>query len=54
MVPHGQPTRNSRRRPAPIVGMTRPERVGQTLNLAVHPIPDDLWPRLDSLAYSDG
>lgn len=33
-----------------IVGMTRPERVGQTLDLAVHPIPDELWEKLDSLA----
>ncbi len=37
-----------------IVGMTRPERVGQTLELAVHPIPEDLWTKLDSLASSDG
>jgi D-threo-aldose 1-dehydrogenase len=36
-----------------IVGMTRPERVKQTLDLAVHPIPDELWHRLDSLAPSD-
>jgi D-threo-aldose 1-dehydrogenase len=33
-----------------IVGMSRPERVGQTLRLATHPIPDELWGRLDSLA----
>ncbi|HET7269830.1 MAG TPA: aldo/keto reductase [Rubrobacter sp.] len=37
-----------------IVGMTRPERVKQTLDLAVYPIPDELWYRLDSLASSDG
>jgi D-threo-aldose 1-dehydrogenase len=37
-----------------IVGMTRPERVGQTMKLAVHPIPEDLWTKLDSLASSDG
>ncbi len=36
-----------------IVGMTRPERVQQTLDLAVHPIPDELWTRLDSLAPSE-
>jgi D-threo-aldose 1-dehydrogenase len=36
-----------------IVGMSRPERVGQTLELAIHPIPDELWERLDSLALSD-
>ncbi len=33
-----------------IVGITRPERVGQTLDLAVHPIPGELWERLDVLA----
>ena len=33
-----------------IVGITRPERVGQTLELAAHPIPDELWVELDSLA----
>jgi D-threo-aldose 1-dehydrogenase len=32
-----------------IVGMTRPERVGQTLDLAAHPIPEELWERLDRL-----
>jgi hypothetical protein len=30
-------------------GMTRPERVGQTLELATHPIPDELWSELNSL-----
>jgi D-threo-aldose 1-dehydrogenase len=33
-----------------IVGISRPERVGQTLELAIHPIPDGLWQELDSLA----
>ena len=33
-----------------IVGISRPERVGQTLELATHPIPDGLWEELDSLA----
>jgi D-threo-aldose 1-dehydrogenase len=32
-----------------IVGISRPERVGQTLDLATHLIPDELWERLDSL-----
>ena len=32
-----------------IVGMTRPERVGQTLELAAEPIPDELWERLERL-----
>ena len=36
-----------------IVGMTRPERVQQTLDLAVHPIPDELWSRLDTLASAE-
>jgi D-threo-aldose 1-dehydrogenase len=34
-----------------VVGMTRPERVTQTLALASHPIPDDLWPRLDEVGF---
>ncbi len=29
-----------------IVGMTRPERIAQTLGLARHPIPDGLWAEL--------
>ena len=33
-----------------IVGISRPERVGQTLELATHPIPDGLWEELDPLA----
>jgi D-threo-aldose 1-dehydrogenase len=33
-----------------IVGMTRPERVGQTLDLAARVIPEELWERLDRLA----
>ncbi len=31
-----------------IVGISRPERVAQTLELATHPIPHELWPTLDS------
>jgi D-threo-aldose 1-dehydrogenase len=34
-----------------VVGMTRPERVAQTLELANHPIPDELWPRLDAVGF---
>jgi D-threo-aldose 1-dehydrogenase len=30
-----------------IVGMSRPERLQQTLQLAAHPIPDELWRRLE-------
>jgi D-threo-aldose 1-dehydrogenase len=37
-----------------IVGISRPERVGQTLELATHPIPDELWSSLDSLAAPRG
>ena len=33
-----------------IVGLSRPERVGQTLELATLPIPEELWPLLDALA----
>jgi D-threo-aldose 1-dehydrogenase len=33
-----------------IVGMTRPERVGQTLDLVAQDIPGELWERLDRLA----
>ncbi len=32
-----------------IVGMSRPERIRQTLELAAHPVPDELWPTLDAL-----
>jgi D-threo-aldose 1-dehydrogenase len=35
---------------ATIVGMTRPERIAETVALARHPIPDALWPELDALA----
>ena len=30
---------------------TRPERVEQTLALARHPIPDELWARLDAVGF---
>lgn len=35
-----------------VVGMTRPERIQQTIDLATHPIPDDLWPELEELGKS--
>jgi D-threo-aldose 1-dehydrogenase len=35
-----------------IVGMSRPERVAQTMALAVQPIPDELWRRLDQFSAS--
>jgi D-threo-aldose 1-dehydrogenase len=33
-----------------IVGVSRPERVAETVALAAHPIPDDLWPQLNQFA----
>ena len=33
-----------------IVGMTRPERIAQTVELANTPIPDALWPELETIA----
>ena len=35
---------------ATIVGITRPERIAQTLDLFNQPIPDELWPRLEPFA----
>jgi D-threo-aldose 1-dehydrogenase len=32
-----------------VVGLSRPERVQQTVDLATHPVPDELWPRLEAL-----
>lgn len=37
-----------------IVGISQPERVRETIELAAHPIPDELWERLDSLADAGG
>lgn len=34
-----------------VVGMTKPERVQQTLDLTTIEIPDDLWPALDAIGY---
>lgn len=34
-----------------VVGMTRPERVDQTVALAAHPIPDDLWAQLEAVGF---
>src|SRR5262249_41244281 len=34
-----------------VVGMSRAERLAQTLDLARHPIPDELWPRLDAVGF---
>jgi D-threo-aldose 1-dehydrogenase len=35
-----------------IVGVTRPARITETLNLAQQPIPDELWIELDSIYQS--
>jgi D-threo-aldose 1-dehydrogenase len=35
-----------------IVGMTRPERIAETLEMAQLPIPDELWDELDTLYLS--
>jgi D-threo-aldose 1-dehydrogenase len=35
-----------------VVGMSRAERIGQTIDLALHPIPDELWPELDTVGYT--
>jgi D-threo-aldose 1-dehydrogenase len=32
-----------------VVGMTRPERIAQTLDLARHPIPEEVWKRLEAV-----
>jgi D-threo-aldose 1-dehydrogenase len=34
-----------------IIGMSRAERVAQTLELARHPIPDEIWPQLDRAGF---
>lgn len=34
---------------ATVVGMTRPERLAQTVELALLPIPAELWPELDAI-----
>lgn len=36
---------------ATIVGTARPERLAETLALAHHPIPGELWPRLEAIAH---
>ena len=32
-----------------IIGMTRPERLKQTLDLAQHPIPEEMWEGLEAV-----
>ena len=35
-----------------VVGITRPERLAQTVSLAQHPVPNELWSELDTLSRS--
>lgn len=35
-----------------IVGISKPERIAQTLELAATPIPPDLWSKLDAVGFS--
>ena len=35
-----------------VVGVTRPERIAETLNLARQPIPGELWAELDAIYQS--
>jgi D-threo-aldose 1-dehydrogenase len=35
-----------------VVGMSRAERIAQTLDLARHPIPDAIWPQLDEVGFA--
>ena len=37
-----------------IVGMSRPERVEQTLDLATRPVPAELWEHIDALGAPNG
>jgi D-threo-aldose 1-dehydrogenase len=34
-----------------VVGMSRAERIAQTLDLARQTVPDELWPRLDAIGF---
>ena len=34
-----------------VVGMSRAERIAQTVELSQHSIPDALWPRLDAIGF---
>ncbi len=43
---------NDPRITATIVGMSRAERLAQTIELAHTPIPSDLWPELDAVGYA--
>jgi len=34
-----------------VVGMSRAERIAQTVELSQHAIPDELWSRLDAIGF---
>ncbi len=42
-----------RRVTATIVGMTKPERIAQTVDLAQHPIPEELWAELSAVGWDE-
>ncbi|MDP9352260.1 MAG: aldo/keto reductase [Chloroflexota bacterium] len=42
-----------RRVTATIVGMTKPERIPQTVDLAQHPIPEELWGELNAVGWDE-
>ena len=35
-----------------IVGLSRPERLAETVELAHTPIPTELWPQLDAVGFA--
>lgn len=37
-----------------VVGISRPERIDETLSLATHPIPDEIWAELEPYGVYDG
>lgn len=37
-----------------IIGMTRPERLAETIDLSHHPIPDEVWPQLEAIVGPTG
>ena len=46
-----RPTPRTLTRPRPDEHSRGVERIAQTLALARHPIPDELWPELDAVGY---
>lgn len=41
-----------RRITSTIVGFSKVERIRQTIDLAAHPIPDEIWPKLDAVGFT--